>query len=122
MVVADFKRMNTLFGTREDEELLVDRERVLKRPRPSDASYAISVGTICHMPNCSHSYRSTHPPKWQKLRPSTEVSSSPAPVEPLVRPRERTNKILNAIEENIKRQKERDTHWDDQIDVSGCEY
>ena len=42
MVVADLKRQYPQLGAREDEEMLFDKERVPKRPRPSDASYDYS--------------------------------------------------------------------------------
>lgn len=39
MAFVDLKRQLPQFGSREDEELLFDKERPPKRPRPSDASY-----------------------------------------------------------------------------------
>ena len=54
-----------------------------------------------------------------KIKPqSGGVSASPAPVEPQIRPKDRHAAIQATMEAIIKRMKEADHGWDDQIDVS----
>lgn len=97
MVLVDLKRKFPQLGGRDEEELLYDRERVAKKPRPSDLT-------------ASQSHKI-------KNRLSGDASASPAPTEVQMRPREKLLLIQNTIEEYLKRAKERDHHWDDMLDV-----
>lgn len=49
---------------------------------------------------------------------SGDQSASPTPAEPQMKPKEKFQIISNLVEEHMKRQRDRDHHWDDQIDVS----
>lgn len=97
MALVDLKRKFPQLGGRDDEELLYDRERIAKKPRPSDLA-------------ASQSHKI-------KTRLSGDASASPAPTEVQMRPREKLLLIQNTIEEYLKRAKERDHHWDDTLDV-----
>ena len=97
MALVDLKRKFPIMVGRDEEELLFDRERVAKRPKLSDPSASQMLKL--------------------KSRPSGDASASPVPAEPQIRPRERLGLIQNAIEEQLKHVKERDHHWDDQLDV-----
>ena len=46
MALVDLKRKFPSLGPREDEELLYDKERLLKRPRPSDARYVFCFHSL----------------------------------------------------------------------------
>ncbi|KAG6841599.1 hypothetical protein C0991_009355 [Blastosporella zonata] len=84
--LVDLKRKYPSLGDRGDEELLVDKEK---------------------------------PKKAETARP-TKVRTEPgAPlrvVEVAIRPSERASLISEAIETTLNRQKERDHHWEDQVD------
>ncbi|EIW79222.1 hypothetical protein CONPUDRAFT_59856 [Coniophora puteana RWD-64-598 SS2] len=85
----DFKRKFPMLGTKEDEELLQDKEKV-KRSRPEAASRIPGV----------------------KLRTGESTSPSVAP-EPPLRPKERLAIINGAVDRDMARHKERDMHWED---------
>ena len=53
-----------------------------------------------------------------KRGPTQDSVASPVVTEPYVRPRERAAIIQHGIEDHLRRQKERDYHWDDLLDVS----
>lgn len=52
-----------------------------------------------------------------KIRRPLEAQPSPTPVEPIIRPRDHTNRIQGIMEDYLKRLKERDHHWEDLVDV-----
>ena len=95
--LVDLKRRFPTLGVKEDEELLHDKERVPKRPRVDSASA-----------------------KLPGLRIRTyggDLSSPSAHTEIAIRPKDRTAAIQSSIEHELMRQKDRDYHWEDQIDV-----
>lgn len=113
MQFVDLKRKFPALGTKEDEELLFDKERVAKRPKPTELAYVHFEPSLVDVLTCA--YR-PHVLKI-KNRTSLDPMSPSAPSEPSLRPRDRTAMITNAIEQYLRRQKELDHHWDDQIDV-----
>ncbi|TDL23130.1 hypothetical protein BD410DRAFT_721524 [Rickenella mellea] len=87
------RKFPAMLAVKEDEELLIDKERVPKRipPRSSETPCVLRI----------------------KNRNGGDMF---APGEPHLRPRERINMIQNMIEDYLKRQKERDHHWEDGVD------
>ncbi|KAG6907559.1 hypothetical protein DXG01_008441 [Tephrocybe rancida] len=84
--LVDLKRKYPSLGDRGDEELLVDKEKPKKAETVRPA----------------------------KLRP--EIGAPLRVVEVAIRPSERASLISEAIETTLNRQKERDHHWEDQVD------
>ncbi|EIN12711.1 hypothetical protein PUNSTDRAFT_130959 [Punctularia strigosozonata HHB-11173 SS5] len=88
----DLKRKFPTLGTKDDDELLVDKERPPKRPKQTDTARI-------------------------RFRAQAADSGSPAtPHEIQMRPKERYGQIMNFIESALARQKERDSSWEDGID------
>ncbi|KAG6812507.1 hypothetical protein H0H92_002506 [Tricholoma furcatifolium] len=86
MGLVDLKRKYPSLGERGDEELLVDKEK---------------------------------PKKAETVRPAKVRPEAGAPlrvVEVAIRPSERASLINESIENALARQKERDHHWEDQVD------
>lgn len=90
--LVDLKRVYpAIFSDKADEELLVDKERPVKKSEP---------GT--RIPGL-------------RIRPQDSAVSTPRQ-EAALRPKERVSAIREQIETLLARQKEADHHWDDQID------
>lgn len=90
ILFSDLKRKFPTLSTKEDEELLIDKERVTKKPK---------VETRMSL----------------KLR----TAEATPQLEPLVQPRERAAVILQQIERDLAKVKERDHGcWDDQVENS----
>ncbi|KAJ3490259.1 hypothetical protein NLJ89_g11451 [Agrocybe chaxingu] len=87
---ADLKRKFPSLNDKIDEELLVDKERPVKKPEVA------RLGGL-------------------KIR-TDHQASTPRP-EIIIRPKERVAMIREQIESQLARQKDIDHHWDDQIDV-----
>ena len=95
--LVDLKRRFPILGAKEDEELLHDKERVPKRPKVDPAFV-----------------------KLPGLRIRTyggDLASPSAHPEIAIRPKDRTAAIQGSIERELLRQKDRDFHWEDQIEV-----
>ncbi|THH09472.1 hypothetical protein EW145_g1997 [Phellinidium pouzarii] len=96
MALVDLKRRFSVYGGRDEEDLLFDKERVPKKQKPSDpSSLALRI----------------------KHRSNGDASASPVPIEPQVRPKDRYNVIQATMDSFSKRVKEADHGWDDQIDT-----
>ncbi|TFK70814.1 hypothetical protein BDN72DRAFT_503858 [Pluteus cervinus] len=88
LTFADLKHKFPSLGDKADEELLVDKERPVRRPDP---------------------------PRTIKLRPDATL---PIRQEISIRPKERQAIIRDKIEQTLLQQKNDDHHWDDAIDNS----
>ncbi|KXN91311.1 Enhancer of polycomb-like protein 1 [Leucoagaricus sp. SymC.cos] len=90
--VVDLKRVYpAAFSDKADEELLVDKERPVKKLEPAS-----------RIPG---------------LRIRTQDSAVSTPRQDMIlRPKERINAIREQIEATLARQKDQDHHWEDQID------
>ncbi|KAG6901511.1 hypothetical protein C0995_010980 [Termitomyces sp. Mi166 len=86
MGLVDLKRKYPSLGDRGDEELLVDKEKLKKTETVRPAKVRPEHGTPLRV------------------------------VEVAIRPSERTSLINEAVETALNRQKERDHHWEDQVD------
>ncbi|PIL36867.1 hypothetical protein GSI_00557 [Ganoderma sinense ZZ0214-1] len=95
--LADVKRAHPSLGTKEDDELFLDKERPPKKPRVETSSRA--------------SLKLRHPP-----RENGDVGSPVAQPTPVVRPKERCAAIQSAIESEMQRLKEKDKSWEDATD------
>jgi enhancer of polycomb-like protein len=105
----DLKRKHPTIVTKEDEELLVDKERVVKKIKVEVPQYVHST----YSRNCILTFHSRRP-KLTISRPS-EIAT---PVEAAVRPLDRYNQIQAAIERQLVSIKEKDQQaWEDGIDV-----
>ncbi|KAF8623276.1 hypothetical protein AX17_007482 [Amanita inopinata Kibby_2008] len=87
--LVDLKRKFPSLGDKNDEDLLIDKERPAKKPE------------LSRLP--------------LKLR-THEAGLPPARTELAIRPRDRAALIREQIENQLARQKELDHHWEDQID------
>ncbi|KAF9445195.1 hypothetical protein P691DRAFT_676156 [Macrolepiota fuliginosa MF-IS2] len=91
MALVDLKRVYPVLNDKGDEELLVDKERPVKKPEPAT-----------RIPG---------------LRIRTQDSNVSTPrQETVLRPKERINAIREQVESTLARQKDQDHHWEDQID------
>lgn len=108
LAFADLKLKFPMLNDKVDEELLVDKERPVKKP---DTSY-VTPGV------CSRIYIyltviiSRRVPL--KLRPHDDPLPRP---EVLLRPKERIAMIRDLVETTLAKQKDFDHHWEDQLDV-----
>ncbi|CDO73364.1 hypothetical protein BN946_scf185008.g127 [Trametes cinnabarina] len=91
---ADLKRMHPSLGTKEDEELFMDKEKPPKKPRVEPSRPALKI---------------RHP------RESGDLASPTHP-EPQIRPKEREAAIWNQIEQEMQQRKEKDKQWEDASD------
>ncbi|CCM00001.1 uncharacterized protein FIBRA_02026 [Fibroporia radiculosa] len=95
LVLVDLKRKFPALGTKEEEELLYDKERTPKKPR------AESTARI---------------PLKLRTRDNGELGSPNGHQEPQIRPKERQAQIQSQIEQELAKRKEKDHHWEDSID------
>ncbi|EJD08231.1 uncharacterized protein FOMMEDRAFT_131122 [Fomitiporia mediterranea MF3/22] len=91
----ELKRKSFSFAGKEDEEVLIDKER---QPKKSKAEQAQTIRL--------------------KSRPNGDISASPTPAERQMRPKDRFAAIQQTFETAMKRIKEGEHGWDDQIDSS----
>jgi enhancer of polycomb-like protein len=83
-------------GTKEDEELLLDKERVVKKPKIETACITgLKIGT----------------------RDGGDPGSPAIAVEASIQPKERLSLINLAMERNLASQKERDHRYEDVVEV-----
>jgi len=97
---AELKRKFPSLGTKEDEELLLDKDRVVKKPKIEPA------GRI--------------PGLKIRTRDSGDPGSPAIPAEASIRPKERLSLIDAAIERDLASQKERDHGYEDVVEVKPC--
>ncbi|KAI0793285.1 enhancer of polycomb-like-domain-containing protein [Abortiporus biennis] len=90
--LVDLKHKFPSLGTKEDDELFVDREKV-KKPR-LEASGRIPL----------------------KLRTRENGEFSPITQEPMMKPKERHDLIQKQIDQEMAKKKEKDRFWEDAID------
>ena len=117
LAFVELKKQFPSLGALGEEELLFDKERVPKNPRRTDTRYAypslVEVQFVDTLRLSGQILRI-------KNRGSGETSSSPAPAEPTVKPKDRAQLIASIAEDYLKKQRERDHHWDNQLNVSRC--
>ncbi|KAI0072088.1 hypothetical protein K474DRAFT_1686787 [Panus rudis PR-1116 ss-1] len=89
-MLADHKRKFPSLGTKEDEELLQDKERPPKRPKPEQ-----------RLP--------------LKIRPTTNGEPTHSQ-DPIMHPKARFQQIQKKIEEEMSERRAKDHHWEDAID------
>ncbi|KIJ67208.1 hypothetical protein HYDPIDRAFT_25680 [Hydnomerulius pinastri MD-312] len=92
----ELKRKFPSLSTKEDDELLHDKERVAKKPRVE------AVGRITGLK--------------LRARESGDPGSPSIPVEAAIRPKERLSLINAAIERDLTRRKERDHGYEDVVE------
>ncbi|OBZ78426.1 Enhancer of polycomb-like protein 1 [Grifola frondosa] len=95
LALVDLKRHQPSLSTKEDEELLYDKERVPKKPK-MEISGRIPIKI--------------------RTRDNGDASSPVTHGEPQVRPKERALAIQSQIEQEMNRQKEKDQAWENVID------
>jgi hypothetical protein len=93
---AELKRKFPSLGTKEDEELLLDKERVAKKPKVE--------------PNRVPGFK-------LRARDSGDPGSPAVAVEASIRPKERFNLFKAAVERDLASQKERDHGYEDVVEV-----
>ncbi|KAI0300651.1 enhancer of polycomb-like-domain-containing protein [Multifurca ochricompacta] len=96
--LANLKRkFPSLLNAKEDEELFYDKERVVKKAKPTESGRVVGLKL--------------------KSRDNNGELVSPAPLhDTVVRPKERAATILAQIDREMARFKERDHHWEDGIE------
>lgn len=104
LALVDLKRKFPSLGDKGDEDLLIDKEKPVKRPESYvvaiDLSLWDSLYTLCsRLP--------------LKIRTQDSVSRP----EISMRPKERIAMINEQIDNALAQRKEMDHHWEDQIDV-----
>ncbi|KAI9064742.1 hypothetical protein FKP32DRAFT_1665768 [Trametes sanguinea] len=92
---ADLKRSHPSLGSKEDEELFLDKEKPPKKPRVEASRPALKI---------------RHP------RESGDLASPIAHPEPQIRPKEREAAIRNQVEQELQQRKEKDKQWEDASD------
>jgi hypothetical protein len=107
------RKFPSLLNAKEDEELFYDKERVVKKPRPAEQSYAPSF-----LPSMRAYGHFSRIGVKLKARDNTGDLVSPGPLHDVVRPKERAATILAQVDREMARIKERDHHWEDGIEVS----
>ncbi|KAI8986868.1 enhancer of polycomb-like-domain-containing protein [Trametes punicea] len=94
-VLADHKRAHPSLGTKEDEELFLDKEKPPKRPKVEASRPSLKL---------------RHP------RESGDLASPVAHAEPQIRPKEREAAIRSQVEQELQQRKEKDKQWEDASD------
>ncbi|KAJ2925726.1 hypothetical protein H1R20_g11362, partial [Candolleomyces eurysporus] len=89
MALADLKRKFPAFADKTDEDLLVDKERPVKKPEPSRLPVRIPPNSALLQP----------------LRP-----------DPVIKPRERIAQVKDKTDGYLARRKEEDKIWEDVVD------
>ncbi|XP_006456605.1 hypothetical protein AGABI2DRAFT_195675 [Agaricus bisporus var. bisporus H97] len=90
--LVDLRRLHpAAFADKADEEILVDKERPVKKPEPATRIPGLRI-------------------------PTQNSTVSTPRQENILRPKERISAIREQIEATLARQKEQDHHWEDQVD------
>ncbi|KAF7800350.1 hypothetical protein EIP86_011600 [Pleurotus ostreatoroseus] len=92
--LVDLKRKFPALGSREDEELFQDRERVPKRIKTDFSSGRLPL----------------------KLRTPRETEFGSPIIEPMMKPKDRYAQIQAAIDQELAKRKQEDHGWEDLID------
>ncbi|KZT72208.1 hypothetical protein DAEQUDRAFT_705986 [Daedalea quercina L-15889] len=92
--LVDLKRRLPGLGTKEDEDLFHDKERVAKKPKTETARLPLKL-------------RTPH---------NGELPSSVAHAETVIRPKERQTQIQLQVEQDMAKRKEKDQKWEDHVD------
>ena len=109
--LVDLKRRFPSLGTKEDEDLFYDKERVAKKPK-AEAPYVQTRRAWLLVANARHSRLPL------KIRTrDNELPSPAAHAETAIRPKERLEEIQAAIIQDIAKRKEKDQKWEDYVDV-----
>ncbi|KAL4262295.1 Enhancer of polycomb-like protein [Pleurotus pulmonarius] len=88
MTIVDLKRKFPMLGDKADEELLYDKERVIKKPKLETP----------------------------RLKLRHDPASPAMPTEVAIRPSHRAATIQAHVEREVSKQKDRDHHWEDSLD------
>ncbi|KAH9839378.1 enhancer of polycomb-like-domain-containing protein [Rhodofomes roseus] len=91
--LVDLKRKFPSLGTKEDEELFHDKERVAKKPKPENARIPLRLRT----------------------RDNGDMLS-PVAHEAAIKPKERQAHIQQLVDQDLARRKEKDQKWEDHTD------
>lgn len=111
---AELKRKFPSLGTKEEDELLHDKERVVKKTKLEPVKY---VGST--FPRTEDlMIRSRITGLKFRSRDSGDILSPVLSTEATLRPRERLSLINAAIERDLARRKERDHGYEDVVEVS----
>jgi enhancer of polycomb-like protein len=113
VAVADMKRRFLGLGSKEDEELLHDKERAFKRKNDSHAKY-VYISSSSKLLSYAHLLYSRIGLKL--CTRDGDMASLNAP-DNIIQPKERVAIIKGQIEHKSQGQK-KDHLWDDQVDVS----
>jgi enhancer of polycomb-like protein len=109
------RKFPSLLNAKEDEELFYDKERVVKKARPTEQMYVhhCSVRT-CELKDgpCRRIGVKL------KSRDNGDLMSPISHHDTVVRPKERAAAILAQVDREMARIKERDHHWEDGMEVS----
>jgi enhancer of polycomb-like protein len=111
------RKFPSLLNAKEDEELFYDKERVVKKVRPTEQVYA----HYCSLRICELKDRPCRRIGGVKLKQRDNNGDLMSPVshhDAIVRPRERAAAILAQVDREMARIKERDHHWEDGMEVS----
>ena len=109
--LVDLKRRFPGLGTKEDEDLFYDKERVAKKPH-KEAPYVQFHDTWLYVANAHHSRLPL------KIRTrDNELPSPAAHTDMVIRPKERLAEIQLSIEQDLAKRKEKDQKWEDYVDV-----
>lgn len=111
----EVKRKFPSLGTKEDDELLHDKERVAKKPRLEAVGYVYAPGSFRACPLTAFHSRITG--LKPRARDSGDPGSPALPTETTIRPKERLVLINAAIERDLTRRKERDHGYEDVVEV-----
>lgn len=111
-VAIDLKRKFPSLGTKEDDELFQDKERVPKKVKPTDVAYVDRHHSSLVWP--SDRISSRIPIKLRTGRDSGDFGS-PVVTEPMMRPAVRASMIQSQVEEELAKRK--DHRWEDAVDV-----
>ena len=113
LALVELKRKFPSLGTKEDEELFFDKERVAKKLKTEAPRYGL---ILLYSPEYSNTLQYRIPIKL-RTRDATDLASPVAHPEPQIRPKEREAQIRSQIEQEVAKRKEENRSWDDLIDV-----
>ena len=109
------RKFPSLLNAKEDEELFYDKERVVKKVKPSEQVYAL----YCFLRICELKDTCRRNAVKLKARDNNGDLMSPISLhDTVVRPKERAAAILAQVDREMARIKERDHHWEDGMEVS----
>lgn len=110
----DHKRKFPALGSKEDDELFYDKERVSKKAKTDYPPYVFVLYPTLSMGLLIYSF-SRIP---LKFRPNAGGEFSPVPQEPVMKPQERQQLIQKQVDQDLAARKSKDHWWEDTVDVS----